>query len=463
MQIRRPQIEFGVGAYGCAALVLILLTVCGLGNSSLGETKSTQPERVQQLDTPGNRMHLAGKYLYVATGCYGLQVLDISQPTRPMWVGGWRRPDGWCVQGVQVVGERIYLAVGFGLEVLDAKDPRNPFSLGSVAAGKTIFSIHVGGSYAYLADIGGGLEIVDVSNPTNPKHIGSYKTPAQAETVQVVGNLAYVACSYGGLQILDVKDPAKPVTVATCCPYPVGARNIQVLGDLVYVAPSNSRRMYVIDVKNPSAPSRRGASEPCGYAGGIYTDGKYAYLATHWNGFFIIDVRKPDQPRIAGTYKTEDWCWDVRVSGQYAYLLDGNDGVQVLDVSDPTKPREVGSINRDGYVSNCLALKPESRTSSAFALSPSVINSAISTVASYSIGGMTDVAPTLVDPHQLANGIFTFVLRGTPNRAYVIHASTNLANWSAISTNTLPESGDTTIADPDAGSYAQRYYRAVKQ
>src|SRR5262249_27211894 len=54
-------------------------------------------------------------------------------------------------------------------------------------------------------------------------------------------------------------------------------------------------------------------------------------------------------------------------------------------------------------------------------------------------------------------GVSTVVLSGSPGANYIIQASTDLAHWFNLWTNTLP----TTFVDPIATQGAPRYYRAI--
>jgi hypothetical protein len=73
-----------------------------------------------------------------------------------------------------------------------------------------------------------------------------------------------------------------------------------------------------------------------------------------------------------------------------------------------------------------------------------------------------DAPPELRDARSSSDEGFSFVLAGKPFATYFIQASTNLTIWEIIMTNALPSSGMQLIADPAAGAFPHRYYRALK-
>jgi sugar lactone lactonase YvrE len=57
---------------------------------------------------------------------------------------------------------------------------------------------------------------------------------------------------------------------------------------------------------------------------------------------------------------------------------------------------------------------------------------------------------------------FTFVLSGPAGSNYVLQVSTNLSNWSSVSTSTMPVSGSLTLTNAMSG-YNRRFYRVFMQ
>lgn len=70
-------------------------------------------------------------------------------------------------------------------------------------------------------------------------------------------------------------------------------------------------------------------------------------------------------------------------------------------------------------------------------------------------------SPLLIGtPLAVQSGQFQFHFSTQPARIYVVQASTNLVDWSAISTNTGTWTG-LLFADSQAGRYRQRFYRVA--
>lgn len=63
---------------------------------------------------------------------------------------------------------------------------------------------------------------------------------------------------------------------------------------------------------------------------------------------------------------------------------------------------------------------------------------------------------------QIIGGNFTFLLSGPPGSNYVLQVSTNLSNWSSVSTSTIPVSGSISVSNGING-YKQSFYRAYLQ
>ena len=72
-----------------------------------------------------------------------------------------------------------------------------------------------------------------------------------------------------------------------------------------------------------------------------------------------------------------------------------------------------------------------------------------------------DTPPTLSDPQLLPDGRFQTTLHGLPRMAHVLEASSDLANWTPVATNT-PSGPSVLVFDPPPGGAPHRFYRAVR-
>jgi hypothetical protein len=163
---------------------------------------------------------VSGNYVYVGDtdGGFanvepGLHVIDVSNPTNCVRVGGYAQ--GWNIRSVALQGNYAYIANGY-LEVLDVSNPANPVRVGGFNSGSVV-SADVSGNYAYIAewDSDDGLKIIDVSNPTNCFQVldGDAYYPTYAHAVAAWGRYAYLIDRDDGLSIYDVSNPTNTIFV----------------------------------------------------------------------------------------------------------------------------------------------------------------------------------------------------------------------------------------------------------
>lgn len=73
--------------------------------------------------------------------------------------------------------------------------------------------------------------------------------------------------------------------------------------------------------------------------------------------------------------------------------------------------------------------------------------------------GRVPVAGQLASLVRLPGGQFQFTLAGDASGTYVVDASANLINWTAIQTNSVPAGGSLIVQDPAATGQPRRFYR----
>ncbi len=135
-----------------------------------------------------------------------LQIIDTSPPYNIVTY----KISSTIVKGssTQGTGNVIFYANGFvylGLKktiagpefnIVDVRDPQNPFWVGGYTVGNGINSIVVKGKYAYIASPNNQeLITLDISDPANPYYVGGYDAPdtvGNGKSIDLIGDTLYL-------------------------------------------------------------------------------------------------------------------------------------------------------------------------------------------------------------------------------------------------------------------------------
>jgi hypothetical protein len=205
-------------------LALVIALACFIGSINLfpanGDTLIfTKTGQLHSADYED--IFINGNYAYCATRKNGIDVIDISSPSKPQIIANYD-----CSGFICAKGKYAYSAdMSTGFRILDVSNPLAPAAVGTCnLSGEPydeVTSIYVDGNYAYVTLLYSGLTVVDMSNMQAPIVAGSFTyespcrssdcdDPISAYKVVVSGNYAYLADFVLGLLVVDVSDPAKP-------------------------------------------------------------------------------------------------------------------------------------------------------------------------------------------------------------------------------------------------------------
>jgi len=312
--------------------------------------------RIQELSSFWGSVYVSGRYAYVADTDEphaGLHIVDVANPHKPLVVGSLT---GIRPISVVVRGNFAYVTdPDVGLAVLDISDPSHPKLLGSVVQNDSSmrgFTLAMSGKYLYLPDIMSGvLNIIDPTNPYKPVVVSSYSFGSTAElyVVAAAGKYAYVGVNESGrsgsgsLYVIDITNPLAP-TFASKLLIPMSyITSIEIVGRYAYLA-DDSNGLNIVDISNPVAISLVGSvHHGLMHGRGVQVIGRYAYVSgtrdigvdKSETGLFVIDVKNPAAPTIVDFYETGGASGTN--SGKIAeldgllYVSNGNSGLEIFD------------------------------------------------------------------------------------------------------------------------------------
>jgi hypothetical protein len=297
-----------------------------------------EPSIIGSVDMLGTALDVkvSGTRAYVANGFFGLQIIDIANPAKPVIIGNLAtQEDAW---GVAIRGDLAYIAQdgltsnGSRLDVINISDSTAPYVVGSVTLPGRVRRVAIDGSYAYVAGISGtGLQIIDINDPTMPSVVGSLPS-LFAEDVAVQGTLACVAEGAGGLKIIDVSNPSLPVQRGAISTGGA-ALGVVVRGSHAYVS-DFSTGLEVFDISDPTTPSPDGSRATPGTAARIALSGSYAFITDGPAGLQIIDINDPALPIVDAVDTPGAGLGGLALNGTLAYVADFTSGLQVIDIQD---------------------------------------------------------------------------------------------------------------------------------
>lgn len=346
-----------------------------------GELVGTENIPYGRAETLGIRV--SGNYAYVVDWISGLQVFNIENKKKPLFVGLAIAPDA---RDAQIVGDYAFVAcANYGLIVVNISDPESedePLNqrptLQCLYSYDAAFakSVFVSGDYAYIADNYDKLQIVDISGDLDEKFstsnttddptygeqflVGSLTTELSGPySVFVSGDFAYVAEFETGLHKIDVSDPTSPSSTSLTFDKTAVADGFFLynFNDINYAymvnsnGPDEGLRILQFDVS--LAMRLTSFIETPGEAQGVYVKEEtndndsvslYAYVADGTNGLQIIDVTSSSNPVMKGAYTGANQAKDVFVTGNYAYVADGSNGLRIIRITDKDTPRLTGTL-----------------------------------------------------------------------------------------------------------------------
>ncbi len=285
---------------------------------------------------------VANNYLYSIYENRYLQVLDASQPTRLSEVDFYDTTGQ--VSQVMIEGSYAYLFLpGYShdLQIVDISTPARPTPLTTLILSNSLRSLAVDNDYLYLAAGIGGVQVLDITDPGHPSEVSRYGAGGW-RVMAVAGGYVYWVSGQQQLQLVDFSNPRQPVIVGSyLAPNPIA--KVTVANEHAYVLLTGGD-LHLVQVSDPTRPKEVGVFTLPGLILDMVIRDNYAYIGTTESSLHIVDLSSPAAPQEIGVIQlTSEWVWGVAVEGDLAYLL--GDQLHVVDISNPTAPRQLGATD----------------------------------------------------------------------------------------------------------------------
>ncbi len=276
-------------------------------------------------------------YAFIADGGYGLQIINISNPTLPVLAGSYNTVGfAYHVELSSVNGTSFaFVSDGAGgMVVINISIPSNPhISNGISFADDVIICSSVSGNYLFIAGFNDKVYIYDISNlPNSLTQIAIYNAHDRINHIEVSNGIAYLAEVNLGLEIFNVTVPSAPVFLSGI-DTPGDAKSLKIGSHYAFVADGDAG-LTVIDIINPSNPLFVSNNKSGGtYMGICYTNTTtqpQVYTAEYSFGVESYDVSNIPEPKATEYYDTPGYSYDLIFNAGMVYVADGQNGLMIL-------------------------------------------------------------------------------------------------------------------------------------
>jgi hypothetical protein len=291
---------------------------------------------------PGRGGNLAdvasdGKIAVVTNLCFGLHVLDVSDPARPTLLGEVRcagEAGNLAVIDEETVAVEDYCQA---LLLFDTKDPANMHVVGQYPMGGRVWPglVYRRPHCLISNQFPGGIIQVDVSDRQRPRPTSALVYESIGTGCMVArGHHAYVAHRYGyNVTVLDVSDPKRLRKVGATRPGSVSSfPSFDTTEDLLlaaqFCADSGPGPLGIFDITDPGHLRKIAALPLPGGCSSVSVQGSIAFCAGGGR-LRAVDIRNPFRPRVIGDVPCD--LGAIRVRGEYAYAIKGK-GIAVFRV-----------------------------------------------------------------------------------------------------------------------------------
>ncbi|MDX8412403.1 MAG: hypothetical protein R8K46_11125 [Mariprofundaceae bacterium] len=292
-----------------------------------------------------------------------LQVFRIGKDHRVHKIGAYKSKDD--ARGIALRGDYIYLSDGrFGLEIIDVSDPSRPRLAAFQELDGYSHKLVIWRHYAIVASGFGGMHIIDVSKPAHPRLVSTFQAyPPPGEMDEDDGLFsadgAATMPNFAGMDVDDYDEGDKESYGGGDIDVSwedyireEGALDIAMDKQMAHLA-YGSEGIVIVDISDPARPKKVSTTRMSKVVESIDIVRSTAYVTTGIEGLQLVNVAQPASPQPLGKALTRCYPMDVAVADDQAFVADGycsDEGLFAINVSRPKSPK-VGH-NYPGKVGN---------------------------------------------------------------------------------------------------------------
>lgn len=303
---------------------------------------------------------------YIATGSYGLAIVDVSQFNKPMLIGQIELPgDSVDVAVDSALGVALVVSRLGGIRFIDVSNPREPVLLRTID--RYASQVEVRDSIAYVT-IGGGLTSYSVATgeELNRITIGAVITGLALD-----GSNAFVMGADNVLRAIEIKNGV--MVARGTLAMPVGGGELSVGNGVAYI-PAGSGFLSgfaTANVSNPDSLTLLSGVDGENIASEvIVANGSGLALSVGWtsgplgetfNALDVLDVSDPTQTnRFLGRYNFPAAPQAIVIASGIAFLAAGSEGLfaVIYQPFDTKTQSPTVNISLDASFVDVLPLEP---------------------------------------------------------------------------------------------------------
>jgi hypothetical protein len=278
---------------------------------------------------------------YIATGNYGLAIVDVGNSQKPVLLGQMSLPGTATGIAVDTALGLAAVATGSGLQIVNVADPFKPALAQTIAADATQVQIIDGIAYA---NDGAALASFDLATGQRLQSLALGGTTITALAHD--GATLYAIDANNKLITLDTTSGSMVAQGSIALPFGgLPGNRLFVADGVAYVgaAQSNGNGGYLtVDVSKPSAPRLIEGPDAQNIAGAaIALNGSGLGLTTQQIQVFavgpenVVDAVNVSDPRNTGQFVTRYQLpaqpYDVAIGNGIGFIADGTAGLQVVN------------------------------------------------------------------------------------------------------------------------------------